>query len=844
MPFWLVVALFVATLVVTAALSPRPPNAKASALGDFQVPTAEDGRTIPVIAGTCIVRGPNVLWYGDLKKNALIGNPGWKRAFTLGMIFSRSQILGHQYFLGMQMGVCHGVVDELVAILVANDKPIPGVANILLSPTGETIVDISSNAARDMFGGTIKQNPGGEGGLKGRMRFYSGKPSQPANAYLGQQQGFSPAPAFGGLCHAVLEASPVTKGLPFYVGTNQYIKDWAFVLRRCPKNLGLAAGRENIAGDTNPAEWIYEIMTNTVWGRRIPAARFDLASFQAAGNTLWSESMGISQQLDNPSDLDSILGDILQHIDGAIYTDPATGLWTLKLIRADYDPGTLLELTDNDILELDFGRVSWQQTLNEVKVKFLNRATWKEEVVQAQETANHATRQEIDGEVLPYLLFSNSAVAQKVANREMRQRSYPLAKARVVANRKAWALRHGGVFKLTWAPLGISGMVMRVSNINYGALENGRIEIECVEDIFAVGSTVYDPPADSGWVDPVTDPLPPTAQRLEEVPYHLTEGGERELAALCVRAEEQSAGYQIWSDEGAGFYQSNTNGTFNPSGTLVNAYQRTTAALDTVGFVIQGAQDLAGIENTDAGGRVRGDLLVLIDDEWMSATTVTDNGDGTYTIAGIVRGIFDTLPADHSAGARVWFFSDGTGLNLAGLVRDADYPSDMTISAKCLPFSHKSTVAIGSVSAVVKTMASRAQKPYPPGKAQVNGLYWPTDVVGNAAFTWAHRIRTAQPNVVQQDAASVSGAIEGTYTVEVLLNGVVQGSRTQTGLTGTSFTYLLSEYLADAPTGKAVQFRITPVATLNGAVRTTDAFWFGGFGLNFGRNFGGTNQGG
>ena len=76
------------------------------------------------------------------------------------------------------------------------------------------------------------------------------------------------------------------------------------------------------------------------------------------------------------------------------------------------------------------------------------------------------------------------------------------------------------------------------------------------------------------------------------------------------------------------------------------------------------------------------------------------------------------------------------------------------------------------------------------------------------------------------------------------MNGVVQASRTQSGLTGTSFSYTLSQYLVDAPSGKPVQLKITPInGSLQGTVRFTDAFYFGGFGLAFGRNFGGMNKG-
>ena len=39
---------------------------KAATLEDFDIPTAQEGRAIPVVFGTVTVRGPNVVWYGDL----------------------------------------------------------------------------------------------------------------------------------------------------------------------------------------------------------------------------------------------------------------------------------------------------------------------------------------------------------------------------------------------------------------------------------------------------------------------------------------------------------------------------------------------------------------------------------------------------------------------------------------------------------------------------------------------------------------------------------------------------------------------------------------------------------
>ena len=36
-------------------------------LEDFEIPTVDEGREIPVVFGTKLVTGANVVWYGDLR---------------------------------------------------------------------------------------------------------------------------------------------------------------------------------------------------------------------------------------------------------------------------------------------------------------------------------------------------------------------------------------------------------------------------------------------------------------------------------------------------------------------------------------------------------------------------------------------------------------------------------------------------------------------------------------------------------------------------------------------------------------------------------------------------------
>ncbi len=150
---------------------------------------------------------------------------------------------------------------------------------------------------------------------------------------------------------------------------------------------------------------------------------------------------------------------------------------------------------------------------------------------------------------------------------------------------------------------------------------------------------------------------------------------------------------------------------------------------------------------------------------------------------------------------------------------------------KLLPYTSRATLDIGDASPLTITPVDRAQKPYPPGNVKVNGNAWPNGAhIGavDATLTWAHRNKKAQDGwaVVAQDAASVAAGPEGSYTVEVLIDGEVISGLTTAGITGTSFVYTLAQRTEDnEDMNKPVQFRITPVNNaLTGMVRTTDPF--------------------
>ncbi len=75
--FWFVV-IFIIALVAVVSMIPKPQSQKPAGFGDIQVPTAEEGREIPVLFGTKVIRSPNVVWYGDFKATAIKSKGGKK----------------------------------------------------------------------------------------------------------------------------------------------------------------------------------------------------------------------------------------------------------------------------------------------------------------------------------------------------------------------------------------------------------------------------------------------------------------------------------------------------------------------------------------------------------------------------------------------------------------------------------------------------------------------------------------------------------------------------------------------------------------------------------------------
>jgi hypothetical protein len=75
---WVQIAVWVALTVISYLMRPKADSQKPKPVKNIDVPTAEDGREIPVLFGTRPLKNANIVWFGDLKTKPIKSKSGKK----------------------------------------------------------------------------------------------------------------------------------------------------------------------------------------------------------------------------------------------------------------------------------------------------------------------------------------------------------------------------------------------------------------------------------------------------------------------------------------------------------------------------------------------------------------------------------------------------------------------------------------------------------------------------------------------------------------------------------------------------------------------------------------------
>lgn len=705
--------LFAVSLAASILLAPKPKlkNATAAGLGDFSLPTATEGRVVPVLWGTVKVTGPNVVWYGDFHQVPI------KQKVKSGMFSSKKIIIGYKYKMGMQFALCRGgtsPVDEMLRFwigekLIHTGSLVDGDTHLVDEPNANNGLDYGS-------------------GEYGVFRFHAGSMSQSPNAYLAAFQSVGGvSPAYLGTCMVVWEGGQV--------GNQPSLKPYSFEIRRIPNGLGLAIPGVNSGNDANPMNVIYELLTNTEWGSGQPSGDIDTANFIEAAELLETEGNGFSLLLDSETPAQDLLRMIEQQIDGVLNIDPTTGKFRMTLARGGYTLSAKQPIDETNILSVDkYTRGAWDDTINQVFVNFSSRALeYNTTYAQAQDGAN----MRLQGNRLvtleqTYPGVKDPALANAIAWRTLRTAAYPLVRAQVTCDRSLSGVSPGDVLRWSSEELGFTDLPMRVSRADRGTLTDGKVVLELVQDVFVHDAGSFAAPGGTSWTPPSTTigPVPVNESLVFEAPraFVVRDSGYSGRIFVGGRWQGDAAvDMEVWTRPGSGSYaQSGSVPAFMAVGEL-DASLAVGGTQGSITITVNPASlsdvetlqdDLFETASFDDVGVALVNLVMIGNEFFVFKSAVESSG--SVVLSGGYRGVLDSVQGAHTAGDKVFIVS--------GAMTDSPFADGETINVKLLPRGASATLAEGSATAINVVMDDRFRKPYPPANFTANSTLNPTSV--------------------------------------------------------------------------------------------------------------------
>jgi hypothetical protein len=531
------------------------------------------------------------------------------------------------------------------------------------------------------------------------------------------------------------------------------------------------------AESMNPAHIVYQCLTDPEWGMGYSPTIINDASFRAAADTFHAEGMGLCLHWTQQQPIDAFVQTVMDHAGAVLRQNPRTGLFEIRPLRGDYVVGSLPLLDESNIRSLEsFDRAGSAEAVNEVTVRFDDAATGKTGSVTLQ---NLAAVEAVGGPVarsVAYPGLPTPVLAARVAMRDLRVLSTPLARVRLRMNRQGYSILPGDVVRLAWPKLGIAQLVLRVARVNTGALADGAIEIEAVEDVFGLGASVYVAQQPVAWQPPDTAPTPIVTRAVIEAPYYEL---QRQLSAADLSVLAADAGYLLVGaarprgsavrftiadrTAGVGEYEEAGAGDFCAAGKLAASLGHAATS------VVLSAPSDPGLIETGTYALIGPEIVRV--DAW-------DAGTSTLTIG---RGVLDTVAASHAAGATILF------LGAVNASDGVERVGGEAVDVKLLTVAGSGTLGEGLASADTVTFASRAARPYPPGRLRINGLAYPASAASPLQIAWAHRNRLQQ-NLEGDESGNIGPEPGVSYSVEIANAASGAVLHTQAGITGTSLS--------------------------------------------------------
>lgn len=751
--------------------------------------------------------------------------------------------IGYHYLGSVLFGVGRGPVNCLTHIKVGDKMAWEG------GTSNNEVIPIDKP---DLFGGEKK-----EGGIQGLFRCFMGT----RNQVLPGASAITPIGVRGPNKSASMPDIKALMGgnsgemrgrhMVFYDGLlssmNPYVKEWSF--RRWRTTAGWHNNdpwyphkatiylKDGAIRAMNASHIVYQCITDPAWGRGRSPDELEESSFVLAANTLCAEQFGLCLHWQRSDDIGPFVQSVIDHIGAVLYTDRETGLINLKLIRGDYDPEAIPHFTvDSGLVSIEEDDSASSDAITDEVI-----VTGKDPITdQAIEGRSHnlavrrfrggATTAKTDYPGLPTIELCN-----RVAQRDRDAAAAGLRKFTVKLDRAGFRIHPGAVFRVSYAPRGLDGIVLRAGEVDDGNMVNGEITVRCVQDVFSLPLKSFVTPVENTY-SINQDPLPADAELLEatyrDLYRRLSNGDTAAIGAsdamigtVAARPNTVNTGYDmIARAEGDPAFGASNNSYFTGNAKL-------TAAVSAKETILV----LNALNEWDA------DIVVgsvaYVDGEYIGITA-WNAGTSTATVK---RGCVDTWPRPHEVGAHLWLVDDDVGMDKRW------YLEGETVEAKVLTKTGSKRLVEADAPTLTVELKGRPYRPYPPGHVKVDGtsIYGDVGSSSEPIVTWVERNRITQADTaVGFFDATVAAEAGTTYRIKIYgSNPEDPPINTYDGITS-GWRYTTAMQTADGTNGSGLVYaKIFAVRDGVESLEQPGALFAlrrdQGYGINYGNNYGG-----
>lgn len=272
----------------------------------------------------------------------------------------------------------------------------------------------------------------------------------------------------------------------------------------------------------NPAHIIYECMTNRLWGRGLDRSRLG-PTWVTAAQVLHGEAFGLCLRWTKPTEIADFIAGVVNTIGASIYTNKVTGQIEIKLIRGDYEFDDLPTFdASSGLLDISEAAVAAPAAqITECIVSYRDPVTDKVRKVRSQNLgAIHGGSGGTNTLSRSYEGVPTAELALRLAQRDLKAASSRLRRFSITLDRRGWNINPGDVIRVRDPFRNIPDTALRVVKVDDGTLDDGRIRITGMQDVFTLPATSYTGIEPDRWAPPSNAPCT-GRHRAFEVPYFL-----------------------------------------------------------------------------------------------------------------------------------------------------------------------------------------------------------------------------------------------------------------------------------------------------------------------------------